>query len=44
VTIEPGVYVPEEEYGVRIEDIVVLEPDGCRNLTHTDKALHVIDA
>jgi Xaa-Pro aminopeptidase len=42
VTIEPGVYVPEEEYGVRIEDIVVLEPDGCRNLTNAAKELRVI--
>jgi Xaa-Pro aminopeptidase len=37
VTIEPGVYVPEEGYGVRIEDIVVLHPDGCENLTRTPK-------
>ncbi|MFB6248254.1 MAG: aminopeptidase P family protein [Salinibacter sp.] len=44
VTIEPGVYVPEEEYGVRIEDIVVLEPDGCRNLTQAEKALRVLGA
>lgn len=44
VTIEPGVYVPEEEFGVRIEDIVVLEPGGCRNLTRAEKALHVVDA
>ena len=42
VTIEPGVYVPEEEFGVRIEDIVVLEPDGCRNLTRADKELRIV--
>lgn len=42
VTIEPGVYVPEEGYGVRIEDIVVLRPEGCMNLTRTDKALRSI--
>jgi Xaa-Pro aminopeptidase len=42
VTIEPGVYVPEEEYGVRIEDIVVLQEEGARNLTRTGKELHVI--
>jgi Xaa-Pro aminopeptidase len=44
VTIEPGVYVPEEGYGVRIEDIVVLRPEGCRNLTRTDKTLHIVAA
>ena len=39
VTIEPGVYVPEKGYGVRIEDIVVLRPDGAENLTKTRKTL-----
>lgn len=43
VTIEPGVYVPEQEYGVRIEDLVVLREDGCDNLTRTPKELVVID-
>jgi Xaa-Pro aminopeptidase len=42
VTIEPGVYVPEDGYGVRIEDIVVLREDGCENLTTTSKDLHVL--
>jgi len=42
VTIEPGVYVPERNYGVRIEDIVVLRPDGCENLTRTQKELLVL--
>jgi Xaa-Pro aminopeptidase len=42
ITIEPGVYVPEEQYGVRIEDIVVLRPEGCMNLTRTDKALRSV--
>ena len=32
VTIEPGVYVPGE-FGVRIEDVIVLERGGMRNLT-----------
>ena len=39
VTIEPGVYVPEENYGVRIEDIVVLQSGGCDNLTRSPKEL-----
>ncbi len=32
VTIEPGIYVPGK-WGIRVEDIVVLRPDGCDNLT-----------
>jgi Xaa-Pro aminopeptidase len=39
VTIEPGVYVPEENYGVRIEDIVVLRDGGSESLTHSPKEL-----
>jgi Xaa-Pro aminopeptidase len=36
VTVEPGVYLPEHG-GVRIEDTVVVTPDGCRPLTHASK-------
>jgi Xaa-Pro aminopeptidase len=39
VTIEPGVYVPEENYGVRIEDIVVLRDGGSESLTRSPKEL-----
>lgn len=42
VTIEPGVYVPEEEYGIRIEDIVWLQADGAKNLTHAPKELLIL--
>jgi len=42
VTIEPGVYLPGE-LGVRIEDLVVVETDGCRNLSGLDKQLQVVD-
>ncbi len=41
VTIEPGVYVPEENYGVRIEDIIVLRDGGSENLTQSPKELLV---
>lgn len=41
VSIEPGVYVPEA-YGIRIEDLVVLQEDGCENLTGAPKALRVL--
>jgi Xaa-Pro aminopeptidase len=33
VTIEPGIYLPDEKIGVRIEDDVVVTKDGCRNLS-----------
>jgi Xaa-Pro aminopeptidase len=36
ITIEPGVYDPEAG-GVRIEDLVLVTDDGCRNLTDFPK-------
>lgn len=41
VTIEPGIYLPGE-LGVRIEDLVVVEEDGCRNLSGLPKELLVV--
>ena len=36
VTVEPGVYLTDHG-GVRVEDIVLITPDGARPLTHSPK-------
>jgi len=33
ITIEPGVYIPDEKIGVRIEDDVLITESGCRVLS-----------
>ena len=33
ITIEPGLYLPEENLGVRLEDMVLVTESGCRVLT-----------
>ena len=36
ITVEPGLYYPDMG-GVRLEDVVLVEKDGCRNLTKIPK-------
>ena len=38
ISVEPGIYLPGR-FGVRIEDVVVLEENGCRNLMELGKEL-----
>jgi Xaa-Pro aminopeptidase len=38
ITVEPGVYLPGWG-GIRIEDDVLVTPDGCEVLTHVPKSL-----
>lgn len=42
VTVEPGVYLPGE-FGVRIEDLVVVTGDGLRNLSGLPKDLQIVE-
>lgn len=37
-SIEPGIYL-EGEFGVRIEDIIVVTDDGCRRFNNTSRGL-----
>jgi Xaa-Pro aminopeptidase len=41
VTIEPGVYLPGR-FGVRIEDLVAVTADGCRDLSSLPKELRTV--
>ena len=41
VTVEPGIYI-EGEFGVRIEDFVIVGENGCENMTLADKELIVL--
>ena len=42
-SVEPGIYLPGE-MGARIEDILVVTPDGSISCNNTDHSLHVVEA
>lgn len=41
ISAEPGVYIPGQ-YGIRIEDVLVIREDGCEDITHSRKDLTVL--
>lgn len=41
-SVEPGIYLPEEGIGVRIEDLVLITETGCEVLNHFTKDLIVV--
>jgi Xaa-Pro aminopeptidase len=42
VTVEPGIYLPGQ-FGIRIEDLVVVTSDGCEIFTSVPKELTVVN-
>lgn len=41
ISAEPGIYLPGR-FGVRIEDVLVLTPEGCADLTGSSKELIIL--
>lgn len=44
ITAEPGIYIPEEQIGIRIEDDVLVTADGHRVLSNFPKEISEIEA
>jgi Xaa-Pro aminopeptidase len=44
ITVEPGIYIPEERLGVRIEDDILVTPSGHRILSTFPKEIAEIEA
>ncbi len=40
-SVEPGIYLPGE-FGMRIEDIVVVTDEGVERLNRSPRRLHVV--
>jgi Xaa-Pro aminopeptidase len=43
ITAEPGIYIPEEQIGIRIEDDVLVTPEGHRVLSNFPKEIPEIE-
>ena len=41
ISAEPGIYLPGK-LGVRIEDVLLLTEDGCRDITKAPKELIIL--
>ncbi len=41
ISAEPGIYIPGQ-FGVRIEDVLILGEDGCENITKAKKELIIL--
>jgi Xaa-Pro aminopeptidase len=44
ITVEPGIYIPEEQLGIRIEDDVLVTASGYRLLSTSPKEIGEIEA
>ena len=41
-SVEPGIYIPEENIGVRVEDLVIVQENGAEVLNHYKKDLIIL--